>query len=50
MTRAQTLIRILAIVLIVAAAVGVVTMRKRSKDSSPVSYDQWPDVATNPDA
>ena len=50
MTPAKTLLRILAIVLIIAAAAGVVTMMKKSKDSSPISYDQWPDVAENPDA
>jgi len=50
MTRAKSLIKILALILIVAAAVGVVTMVKKTKDSSPVSYDQWPDVAQNPDA
>jgi hypothetical protein len=48
MTRAKTLMKILALVLIVAAAAGVVTMVKKSKDASPVSYDQWPDVAENP--
>ena len=48
MTRATTLIKILAVILIVATAAGVVTMLKKSKDSSPVSYDQWPDVAENP--
>jgi len=50
MTHAKTLIRILALVLIVAGVAGVVMMKKRTTDSSPVSYDQWPDVAQNPDA
>ena len=31
-----------------AAVAGVLSLVKKSKESSPVSYDQWPDVPENP--
>jgi len=41
----------LAVLLLVAGAVaGVVVMVKRPQLSGPTSYEQWPDVPTNPES
>jgi Na+-translocating ferredoxin:NAD+ oxidoreductase RnfA subunit len=41
----------LAFVLVIAGAIaGVVALAKKSSPSGPTSFEEWPDVATNPDA
>jgi hypothetical protein len=46
----KTLLKLAVVTVLLAAAVGVVILLRRSKDPSPVSYDQWPDVPQNPAA
>ena len=38
------------LLLVGAALAGVVVLLKRSNEPSPVSFDEWPDVPTNPEA
>jgi hypothetical protein len=46
----RALLKIAVLALLGAAAVGAVSLIRRSKEPSPVSYDQWPDVPQNPAA
>jgi hypothetical protein len=46
----KALLKLVVLALLGAAAVGAVLLFRRSKESSPVSYDQWPDVPQNPAA
>ena len=46
----KALLKLVVLALLGAAAVGVVLLFRRSKEPSPVSYDQWPDVPQNPAA
>ncbi len=47
----RVLVRLTIVAIVGAAVSGVVALIKGSDSSStPVTYDQWPDVPTNPDA
>ena len=46
----KTLMKLIALVVLGAAFVGVVMLVRGSKGTDTVSFDEWPDVATNPDA
>jgi hypothetical protein len=46
----KALFKLTAILLIGAALAGVVVLLKRPKPSGPTSYEDWPDVPTNPAA
>ena len=45
----KALIKITLLIIVAGALAGVVAMLKRPKGAAtPVSYDQWPDVASKP--
>ncbi|HQU00076.1 MAG TPA: hypothetical protein PLG60_06180 [Acidimicrobiales bacterium] len=46
----KAVLKILVLVALVAAVAGVAMLLKRSKNDDPVSFDEWPDVAPNPEA
>jgi hypothetical protein len=46
----KSLLKVLFFLVVVASIAGVVMLVKRPKDEQPVSFDEWPDVARNPDA
>lgn len=46
----KAIVKILVLVALVALVAGVAMLLKRSKNNEPVSFDEWPDVAPNPEA
>ncbi len=46
----KTLVKLAVLVTVAAAIAGVVMLVRRSPDSAPVSFDEWPEVPRNPDA
>ena len=47
----KALFKIILLIVLAGALAGVVALIKRPKgEPTPVSYDQWPDVAQNPAA
>jgi len=46
----KTMVKLMVLVVAGAALVGVVMLLRGSKGTDTVSFDEWPDVATNPDA
>ena len=50
MSALKSLLKLLFFLVVAASIAGVVMLVKRPKDGGPVSFDEWPDVARNPDA
>ena len=46
----KAIVKLLVLLALVAAVTGVAMLLRRSKNDDPVSFDQWPDVAPNPEA
>ncbi len=46
----KAIMKLLVLVALVAAVAGVAMLLRRSKNDEPVTFDQWPDVAQNPEA
>jgi hypothetical protein len=46
----KSLLKALFLLVVVASIAGVVMLVKRPKDEQANSFDEWPDVARNPDA
>ena len=46
----KSLLKALFLVVVAASIAGVVMLVKRPKDEQANSFDEWPDVARNPDA
>jgi hypothetical protein len=44
----KALLKLTVLLLVAAAAAGVVVMVKRPRLSGPTSFEEWPNVATNP--
>jgi hypothetical protein len=44
----KALVKLTILLLLGAAIAGVVVMMKRPQLSGPTSFDEWPDVPTNP--
>jgi hypothetical protein len=50
MSALKTVLKLLFFLVVAASIAGVVMLVKRPQDSGPVSVDEWPDVARNPDS
>ena len=50
MSALKTVLKLLFVVIVAASVAGVVMLVKRPKDDGPVTVDEWPDVARNPDS
>jgi hypothetical protein len=50
MSALKTVLKLLFVVVVAASIAGVVMLVKRPTDAEPVSFDEWPDVARNPDS
>jgi hypothetical protein len=46
----KSLLKVMFIVVVAASIAGVVMLVKRPTNEQPNSFDEWPDVARNPDA
>jgi hypothetical protein len=46
----KTVLKLMFVVIVAASIAGVVMLVKRPRDPGPVSFDEWPDVARNPDS
>ena len=46
----KTLLKLIVLAVVGAVLVGVVMMVRGSNGTDTVSFDEWPDVARNPDA
>jgi hypothetical protein len=46
----KSLLKVMFVLVVAASIAGVVMLVKRPKNEQPVSFDEWPDVARNPDA
>jgi hypothetical protein len=46
----KTIVKLIVLLLFAAAIAGLVALLKRPKPSGPTSYEDWPDVPSNPDA
>jgi hypothetical protein len=44
----KTLLKLTFLLVALAALAGVIALVRRSSDSDPVSFDEWPDVPRNP--
>ncbi len=44
----KSLLKLTILLVALAAIAGVVALVRRSSDSDPVSFDEWPDVPRNP--
>ncbi len=50
MSALKSLLKVMFFLVVAASIAGVVMLVKRPKDEQPISFDEWPDVARNPDA
>ena len=50
MSALKSLLKVMFFLVVAASNAGVVMLVKRPKDEQPISFDEWPDVARNPDA
>jgi hypothetical protein len=48
MSALKTVLKIMFVLVLVGCITGVVKIQTRSKDTEPVSFDEWPDVPRNP--
>ncbi len=46
----KAILKLMFVLVVAASIAGVVMLVKRPKDSSPVSFDEWPDVPRNPES
>lgn len=46
----KSILKVMFLLIVAASIAGVVMLVKRPKDAEPISFDEWPDVAHNPDA
>jgi hypothetical protein len=50
MSALKIVLKLLFVLVVAASVAGVVMLVKRPQDAGPVSVDEWPDVARNPDS
>jgi hypothetical protein len=46
----KSLLKVMFLLVVAASIMGAVMLLKRPKNEEPISFDEWPDVARNPDA
>ena len=46
----KSVLKLMFILVVAASIAGVVMLVKRPRDPGPVAFDEWPDVARNPES